>query len=237
MRLKMAGKKPEKESIHPCCWIIESAPPAQLYEAGRKTVTHEDSWKEQSDVLQCHVVIRHHRHFSSTGKTHKEPEREMAEQRRGGWADIQGQQIEASIHALSQFRVLGGWLCSLSLLLTVSFSLSSSPDSSMCPRQSRKSADVCTNTMTLGYVCSRTSKERQNSKERIMERGRTGWFVWRVVKSTRGSMLCLWWYIPRWMAFFQGSSECLSSKMHPCQHVFPYIEGQKSPHGWGLRIL
>lgn len=119
----MAGKKPEKESTHPCCWIIESAPPAQLYEAGRKTVTHEDSWKEQSDVLQCHVVIRHHRHFSSTGKTHKEPEREMAEQRRGGWADIQGQQIEASIHALSQFRVLGGWLCSLSLSFSLFLSL------------------------------------------------------------------------------------------------------------------
>lgn len=104
-----------------------------------------------------------------------------------------------------------------------------SPDSSMCPRQSRKSADVCTNTMTPGVVCSRTSKERQNSKERIMERGRTGRFVWRVVKSTRGSVLCLWWYIPRWMAFFQGSSECLSSK---CNHVSMFFHTSKvrNPH-------
>lgn len=104
-----------------------------------------------------------------------------------------------------------------------------SPDSSMCPRQSRKSADVCTNTMTPGLVCSRMSKERQNSKERIMERGGTGRFVWRVVKSTRGRMLCLWWYIPRWMAFFQGSSECLSLK---CIHASMFFHTSKvrNPH-------
>lgn len=163
----MAGKKPEKESIHPCCWIIESAPPAQLYEAGRKTVTHEDSWKEQSDVLQCHVVIRHHRHFSSTGKTHKEPEREMAEQRRGGWADIQGQQIEASIHALSQFRVLGGWLCSLSLLLTISFSLSSSLLTPQCARGKAENQLMSAQTQWPRALCvlKRAKKDKTARKE------------------------------------------------------------------------
>lgn len=121
MRSEIAGRKPIKGSTH-CklflndCRVCRRSPCTEPAEWGRKR--EGNSWRQSEravDVHQRHVVMRHHRHFSSTAEIHEEPDRDSGAEEGGSRRSTQGHRIEGNIHTLSQFTVLGGWLCSLCL--------------------------------------------------------------------------------------------------------------------------
>lgn len=155
MRSEMAGRRSIKGFTHRCYFQItvvsaSTAPlPSQLNEARRERVTHEDSWKEQSMFASVMLWWG----ITGTSSVQPKPTKSPIETADGGGGErttTQGHHRERSIHTLSQFTVLGGWLCFLCLSGSFCLSLSFSPLASHCARgkAEKKSADVCTNTMT-----------------------------------------------------------------------------------------
>lgn len=146
---------------------LQSAAPvqSQLNEAGTERVTHEDSWKEQSMFLRVMLW------WGITGTPPLQPKptkslTETAEQRREG-ADMYSRTPNTRNHSYSGPVYSFRWvtLFSLSVCLAISFSLCLSLSWLLTlPEANQKTADVCTNKMTPGLVCSWTSKKKNHTK-------------------------------------------------------------------------
>lgn len=146
-------------------------------------VTCEDSWKEKSMftsvMLWCGITGT----FPLLPEIYKEPDRDSRAEEGGSGTSIQGHRIEGSIHTLSQFTVLGGWLCSLSLCLSGYFflSLSFSPPASHSARGEAEISWCLHKHNDPQVLCVlEPAKKDKICEKRLMER--TERVVWRIVK-------------------------------------------------------